>query len=64
MTALLVAGSPAPATAQGAAPTRVVLPTDRTVLPIPAPASPPITEVDARKTTPPPRFAGPQSTVT
>jgi arylsulfatase len=43
----------APAAAQAA---RVVFPTDRTVLPIPEPVNPPITEVDARKATPPPRF--------
>jgi arylsulfatase len=42
--------------AQAPAPPRVVLPTDRTVLPIPEPATPPITEVDARKAIPPPRF--------
>jgi hypothetical protein len=42
-----------PAAAQAA---RAVFPTDRTVLPIPEPANPPITEVDARKATPPPRF--------
>ena len=35
---------------------RVVLPTDRTVLPIPEPKYPAITEVDARNATPPPRF--------
>ena len=29
---------------------------DRTVLPIPEPTYPPITELDARKATPPPRF--------
>src|SRR5262249_47891910 len=43
----------APAAAQAL---RVELPTDRTVLPIPEPARQPITEVDARKATPPPRF--------
>src|SRR5215470_17815864 len=42
--------------AQAPAPPRVVVPTDRTVLPIPEPATPPITEVDVRKATPPPRF--------
>jgi arylsulfatase A-like enzyme len=46
----------APVGAQGAAPARVLLPTDRTVLPIPEPAVAAITEVDARKATPPPRF--------
>jgi len=45
-----------PAAAQGGAPARVVLPTDRTALPIPEPVNPPITEVDVRKATPPPRF--------
>jgi hypothetical protein len=29
---------------------------DRTILPIPEPQYPPITELDARKATPPPRF--------
>jgi arylsulfatase A-like enzyme len=42
-----------PAAAQAA---RVVFPTDRTILPIPEPVNPPITEMDARKATPPPRF--------
>jgi arylsulfatase len=42
-----------PAVAQAA---RVVFPTDRTVLPIPEPVNPPITEMDVRKATPPPRF--------
>ncbi len=42
--------------AQAPAPSRTVLPTDRTVLPIPEPATPPITEVDARKAAIPPRF--------
>jgi arylsulfatase len=42
-----------PAAAQAA---RVVFPTDRTVLPLPEPVNPPITEMDARKATPPPRF--------
>jgi arylsulfatase len=45
-----------PAAAQATAPARIVLPTERTVLPIPEPVYPPITEVDARKATPPPRF--------
>src|SRR5881409_2547465 len=45
----------APVGAQGAA-ARVLLPTDRTVLPLPEPAAAPITEVDVRKATPPPRF--------
>src|SRR5262245_30430362 len=42
--------------AQTPAPARIVLPTDRTALPIPEPVTPPITEVDARKATPPSRF--------
>ena len=37
-----------PAVPQGSAPARVGLPTDRTVLPIPEPTYPPITELDAR----------------
>jgi arylsulfatase len=45
-----------PAGAQAPALPQVVLPTDRTALPIPEPSTPPITEVDARKATPPPRF--------
>src|SRR5262249_32267458 len=49
--ALLAAAPP-----QGPGPARVVLPTDRTALPIPEPVTAPITEVDARKATPPPRF--------
>jgi arylsulfatase A-like enzyme len=53
---LLAPVAAAPAAAQGTAPQRVVLPTDRTVLPIPEPVNPPITELDARKATPPPRF--------
>ena len=34
----------------------VAAPFDRTVLPIPEPEHPPITEIDARKATPPTRF--------
>src|SRR4029453_2211932 len=45
---------PVPATT--VAPARVRLPTDRTVLPLPEPVNPPITEVDARNATPPLRF--------
>jgi arylsulfatase A-like enzyme len=45
-----------PVAAQAPTPGRVVVPTDRTVLPIPEPQYPPITELDARKATPPPRF--------
>ena len=49
----------APLTATSAAaqaPQRVVLPTDRTVLPIPEPKYPNSTTFDARNATPPPRF--------
>lgn len=46
----------APVAAQGTAPARVVLPTDRTVLPIPEPKVPDSTVFDARNATPPPRF--------
>jgi len=46
----------APVAAQGAAPERVVLPTDRTVLPIPEPTYPHSTVFDVRNATPPPRF--------
>jgi hypothetical protein len=56
LTLVLAPLTAAPASAQGAAPARIVLPTDRTVLPIPEPGYPPITEVDARTATPPPRF--------
>jgi hypothetical protein len=44
------------ALAQDAAPPRVVLPTDRTVLPLPEPQYPHSTVFDARNATPPPRF--------
>jgi len=46
----------APAVAQQAAPARVALPTDRTVLPIPEPQYPHSTVFDVRNATPPPRF--------
>src|SRR5436190_19659178 len=45
-----------PVAAEDAAPARVVYPTDRTVLPIPEPVNPPITVLDVRNATPPPRF--------
>ena len=45
-----------PASAQQAAPPSVVLPTERTVLPIPEPQYPHSTVFDARNATPPPRF--------
>ncbi|QWG16930.1 arylsulfatase [Bradyrhizobium sediminis] len=44
------------ANAQQAAPAAVVLPTDRSVLPIPEPQYPHSTVFDARNATPPPRF--------
>ena len=46
----------APVAAQQAAPAQVVLPTDRTILPIPEPQYPHSTVLDARNATPPPRF--------
>src|SRR5437899_10934280 len=46
----------APVAAQGAAPVQVVLPTDRTVLPIPEPTYPHSPVFDVRNATPPPRF--------
>jgi arylsulfatase len=46
----------APTTAQPAATASVVLPTDRTVLPIPEPQYPHSTVFNARNATPPPRF--------
>jgi arylsulfatase A-like enzyme len=46
----------APVAAQSPAPAQVVLPTDRTVLPIPEPQYPHSTVLDARNATPPPRF--------
>lgn len=39
-----------------AAQTKIIVPTDRTVLPIPEPKVPAITTFDARNVTPPPRF--------
>ncbi len=56
LAALLSAVAPAPAAAQGAAPAQVVLPSDRTVLPLPEPQYPHSTEFDVRSATPPPRF--------
>jgi arylsulfatase A-like enzyme len=46
----------APVAAQQATPTQVVLPTDRTVLPIPEPQYPHSAVLDVRNATPPPRF--------
>ncbi len=54
--ALLLIASPIPVNAQPAAAAAVVLPTDRTVLPIPEPQYPHSTVFDARNATPPPRF--------
>src|SRR5712691_11895536 len=56
---LILAWAPltaAPVAAQGAAPAQVVLPTDRTVLPIPEPQYPHSTVFDVRNARPPPRF--------
>jgi arylsulfatase A-like enzyme len=46
----------APVAAQGAPPAQVVVPSDRTVLPIPEPQYPHSTVFDVRNATPPPRF--------
>src|SRR3712207_4461439 len=54
--AFLATAAAAPAAAQGSSPARVVLPTDRTVLPIPEPHYPHSTAFDARNATPPLRF--------
>jgi arylsulfatase A-like enzyme len=54
--ALLLMASPIPVNAQPTAAASVVLPTDRTVLPIPEPQYPHSTVLDARNATPPPRF--------
>ena len=56
LAALLVATTGVSATAQGPAPARATAPVDRTILPIAPPQHAPITELDARKATPPPRF--------
>src|SRR5258705_5439540 len=53
---LMLASLTANAVAQEAAPSAVVVPTDRTVLPIPEPKYPHSTVFDARNATPPPRF--------
>jgi arylsulfatase len=57
-TSLLLAllSTVAPVVAQQTTPASVVLPTDRTVLPIPEPQYPHSTVFDARNATPPPRF--------
>ncbi|MGO9612825.1 MAG: arylsulfatase [Dissulfurispiraceae bacterium] len=53
---MLVSLTAALSVAQEAATARVVLPTDRTVLPLPEPQYPHSTVFDARNATPPPRF--------
>jgi arylsulfatase A-like enzyme len=53
---LLASVTAVPVAAQSPAPASVVLPTDRTVLPIPEPQYPHSTVLDARNATPPPRF--------
>jgi len=53
---IVAALTAAPVAAQQKAPAGVVLPADRTVLPIPEPHYPPSTVLDARNATPPPRF--------
>jgi arylsulfatase A-like enzyme len=53
---VLGAGNLTPVSAQENAPARVLLPTDRTVLPIPEPQYPHSTVFNARNATPPPRF--------
>src|SRR2546426_9996511 len=55
LAAAALAAAPGFAAARGAVPPPVY-PTDRTVLPLPEPVYPPITELDVRKATPPPRF--------
>ncbi len=56
MLTLLATAATVPASAQGLPQAQVVLPTDRTVLPIPVPQSPHSTVFDVRNATPPPRF--------
>src|SRR5712692_621429 len=53
---LMLASLTANAVAQDAAQAKVVVPTDRTVLPIPEPQYPHSTVFDVRNATPPPRF--------
>ena len=54
--ALILASLAPMVTAQESAPAQVVLPTDRTVLPLPEPQYPHSTVFNARNATPPPRF--------
>lgn len=56
MLALMATTAAAPAAAQGVPSAQVVVPTDRTVLPIPEPQYPHATALDARNAAPPPRF--------
>ena len=56
MLALMATTAAAPAAAQGVPSAQVVVPTDRTVLPIPEPQYPHATVLDARNAAPPPRF--------
>src|SRR5206468_10062153 len=56
LAALLTAVTPASVGAQGATPAQVVLPTDRSVLPIPEPQYPHSTVFDVRNAKAPPRF--------
>jgi arylsulfatase len=53
---LVLLTTTAPVAAQPATTASIVLPTDRTVLPIPEPSYPHSTVFDARNATPPPRF--------
>src|SRR5579859_1341445 len=53
---MLAVGNFTPVSAQENVPARVLLPTDRTVLPIPEPQYPHSTVLDVRNATPPPRF--------
>lgn len=54
--ALTATSAVLPAMAQNAAPSKAMLPTDRSVLPIPEPQYPRSTVLDARNATPPARF--------
>ncbi len=54
--ALMMTPMTATSAAQETAPAQVVLPTDRTVLPLPEPQYPHSTVLDVRNATPPPRF--------
>jgi arylsulfatase len=56
VSAIFAAMPAAPVAAEKVAAAQVVVPTDRTVLPIPEPQHPHSTVLDARNATPPPRF--------